>query len=313
MTGPRIVSLIASSTEIVCALGCESQLVGRSHECDTPASVRRLPGCTEPKFDIRLASFEIDQRVRGLVQEALSVYRVDAEKLRELRPDLVITQTQCEVCAVSQRDVECALADWIESRPRIVSMSAESLQGVWEDIRRVAAALGVPARGATLVAELEDRIAKISERTSRLSPQPTVACIEWIDPLMASGNWMPELVALAGGRNLFGEAGCHSPQLRWDDFVRSDPEIVVVLPCGFDLPRTREEMRVLEPRPEWRSLRAVREGRVFLADGNQFFNRPGPRLVESLEILAEILHGDALRFGHEGRGWERYAAESVGR
>jgi iron complex transport system substrate-binding protein len=310
---PRIVSLIASSTEIVCALGFESQLVGRSHECDTPASVRQLPGCTEPKFDIRLASFEIDQRVRGLVQEALSVYRVDADKLRELRPDLVITQTQCEVCAVSQRDVECALADWIESRPRIVSLTAESLQGVWDDIRRVAAALGVPERGAALVAQLEDRIGRISERTSKLSLQPTVACIEWIDPLMASGNWMPELVALAGGRNLFGEAGRHSPQLDWNDLARSDPDVVVVLPCGFDLQRTRQEMHAIESRPEWRSLRARREARVFLADGNQFFNRPGPRLVELLEILAEILHGDALRFGHVGRGYERYEAESVGR
>jgi iron complex transport system substrate-binding protein len=305
---PRIVSLIASSTEILCALGFESHLVGRSHECDWPETVRRLPSCTEPKFDIRLPSLAIDERVRDLVQDALSVYRVDADKLRELRPDLVVTQTQCEVCAVSQRDVECALADWVDSRPRIVSLAAEDLGGVWADMRRVAAALAVVERGESLVAALRERMDAVARRAAACHRRPRVACIEWIEPLMAAGNWMPELVALAGGTNLLGEAGKHSPKLAWSDVMRAEPDVVVVVPCGFDLERTAAEMAAVRDRPEWRSLAARCTGQIFLADGNQFFNRPGPRLVESLEILAEILHPECFDFGHRGRGWRNWEA-----
>jgi len=304
---PRIVSLLASSTEILCALGFESHLVGRSHECDFPPSVRSLPGCTEPKFDIRLASYAIDQRVKGLLQEALSVYRVDADNLRALRPDVIVTQTQCEVCAVSARDVDAALADWLESPPRVVALTAASLAGVWEDIRRVAKELDVPERGAAVVAKLQARMAAIARHTASLGTQPRVACIEWIEPLMASGNWIPELVAMAGGTNVFGNAGEHSPQLEWEDVVGADPEVIVVLPCGFDLERTRAEMPALVRRPGWKDLRAVRSGRVYLADGNAYFNRPGPRLVESLEILAEIFHPNAGEAGHRNRAWEEYA------
>jgi iron complex transport system substrate-binding protein len=299
----RVVSLLASSTEIVCALGCEDALVGRSHECDFPASVSRLPVLTEPKLDIRLDSATIDARVRALVSEALSVYRVDAEALRGLRPDLIVTQMQCEVCAVSARDVACALETWMEAPPRVVSLQAETLAGLWDDVRRVADALGVPDRGAELVATLSDRMAAIAARAARLEPRPSVACIEWIEPLMASGNWMPELVAMAGGTNCFGTAGAHSPRLAWDALAAADPDVIVVLPCGFDLDRTRAELGVLTRQPAWPALRAVRTGRVYLADGNQFFNRSGPRLVESLEILGEMLHPAAFRFGHAPRAW----------
>jgi iron complex transport system substrate-binding protein len=299
----RVVSLLASSTEIVCALGCEDALVGRSHECDFPASVSRLPVLTEPKLDIRLDSATIDARVRALVSEALSVYRVDAEALRGLRPDLIVTQMQCEVCAVSARDVACALETWMEAPPRVVSLQAETLAGLWDDVRRVADALGVPDRGAELVATLSDRMAAIAARAARLEPRPSVACIEWIEPLMASGNWMPELVAMAGGTNCFGTAGAHSPRLAWDALAAADPDVIVVLPCGFDLDRTRAELGVLTRQPAWPALRAVRTARVYLADGNQFFNRSGPRLVESLEILGEMLHPAAFRFGHAPRAW----------
>ena len=303
--GPRIVSLIASSTEILCALGFERHLVGRSHECDFPESVRKLPACTEPKFDIRLSSYEIDRRVQGILEEALSVYRVDAERLRELRPDVIVTQSQCEVCAVSLRDVDEALAAWLGSRPRVISLEAVDLAGVWADVQRVADALDVPGRGRELVARLQGRMAAIEARAGAAPEKPTVACIEWIEPLMASGNWMPELVAMAGGANLFGRPGEHSPRMSWDDLCAADPEVIVVLPCGFDLARTRQEMPALTGRPGWAALGAVRGGRVLLADGNQYFNRPGPRLVESLEILAEALHPRSIRFGHEGTGWLR--------
>jgi iron complex transport system substrate-binding protein len=301
---PRIVSLIASATEIVCALGFEDQLVGRSHECDFPHSVKRLPGCTEPKFDIHGSSAEIDQRVRAILQQALSVYRVDADKLRELRPDVIVTQTQCEVCAVSQKDVELAVCDWLDSRPTIVSLAPNALNDVWTDIRRVAEALNAPERGETLIEQLKRRMAEIAAIARKQAVCPTVACIEWIEPLMSAGNWMPELVELAGGRLLFGEAGRHSPRLAWDEFVRQDPDTIFVMPCGWDVPKAREEMGALTRQPEWPNLQAVRQRRVFLTDGNQYFNRPGPRLVDSLEILAEVLHPGTFSFGHEGSGWQ---------
>jgi iron complex transport system substrate-binding protein len=302
----RVVSLIASSTEMVCALGCEDRLVGRSHECDVPESVRALPACSEPRLDASRPSRDIDVSVRSILEQALSVYRVDAARLRELRPDLVITQTLCDVCAVSLGDVEAALLEWTGSRPSLLALQPASLLDVWDDIERVAAALRVEDRGRALRRELEGRVQAIAARAARVGSRPAVACVEWIDPLMAAGNWMPELVALAGGRNLFGEAGRHSPGMTWDGLVAADPDTIIVLPCGFDLERTAREAETLRRLPGWERLRAARAGRVVLADGHLFFNRPGPRLVESLEILAEVLHPDEFRFGHEGRGWRRF-------
>jgi iron complex transport system substrate-binding protein len=302
----RIVSLISSATEIVCALGLELDLVGRSHECDYPEPVLRLPVCTAPKFNIEGSSYEIDQRVKALLQEGLSVYRVDAARLRELRPDVILTQTQCEVCAVSLRDVEHAVCDWLDSRPRIVSLAPNALADVWADIHRVAEALNVPERGAELIGRLQYEMTAVSEKAQAVPARPMVACIEWIEPLMAAGNWMPELVEMAGGVNLFGTAGAHSPWLTWQDLCARDPDVIVCLPCGWDIERTRREMPVLTRKPEWPQLRAVRSGRVYLTDGNQYFSRPGPRLSQSLQILAEIFHPSVFQFGHEGTGWQPY-------
>ena len=300
----RIASLLPSATEIACALGCAGQLVGRSHECDHPPDVAQLPVLTEPKLDAGAASRAIDDRVRQLVSEGLSVYRVDAERLRALQPTVILTQDHCEVCAASPKDLEDALSDFLEPRPRVVSLHAITLGDVWRDIGSVAEALGCDARGRELNRELAGRITEISERSLALGPRPSVACIEWIDPLMAAGNWMPELVALAGGRPLLGEGGRLSPWISLDDLAASDPDVIVVLPCGFDLARTRDEMGALSDRAGWRALRAVREGRVHLADGNAYFNRPGPRLVESLEILAEILHPEPGAAKHRDTGWQ---------
>jgi iron complex transport system substrate-binding protein len=300
----RVVSLIASSPEIVCALGFEDALVGRSHECDFPPSVRRLPACTEPKFPTDGTSYQIDERVRAIVQEGLSVYRVHADALDRLRPDLIITQSQCEVCAVSLRDVEEAVCRLVASQPRIVSLEPDTLADVMDDVRRVADALGAPARGEELVAALRARLDALAGRTRDLA-RPTVAVVEWIEPLMSGGNWMPELVVLAGGENLFGQAGRHSPMLAWEDLVARDPEVIVVTPCGWDVPKARSEMGPLVTRPEWPGLRAVRAGRVYLADGNQYYNRPGPRLVDSAELLAEMLHPETFGTASHGRGWER--------
>ena len=300
----RIASLLPSTTEIVCALGQQAALVGRSHECDWPPGVAALPVLTEPKLDAKAASAVIDERVRQLVRDGLSVYRVDAERLRALAPSVVLTQNQCDVCAASPKDVEAALREWTGGRPRVVSLAPRTLGDVWDDLVTVAAALGVRERGEALARELAWRITNVSERTLRIRPQPRVAAIEWIEPLMAAGNWMPELVALAGGTSVFGEVGAHSPWLAWEALRAADPDVIVVLPCGFDLARTRAEMAALASQPGFGELRAVREGRVFLTDGNQYFNRPGPRLVESLEILAEILHPQEFPAKHRGSGWE---------
>jgi iron complex transport system substrate-binding protein len=303
---PRVVSLIASATEIVCALGLEEHLVGRSHECDFPESVKRLPVCTAPKFDVHVSSAEIDRRVKAVLQDATSVYRVDVNVLKELRPDVIVTQSQCEVCAVSLCDVEEAVGGWLGFRPQLVSLEPNCLADLWADIGRVADALGAFERGAALIGQLRRRIADIADRARALPDRPMVACLEWLDPLMAAGNWMPELVDLAGGVNLFGTAGRHAPWMTWEELRGRDPEVIVALPCGLDLERTRAEMAGLTARPGWPELRAVRAGRVYVTDGNQFFNRPGPRLVESLEILAEILHPGVFHFGHQHRGWQQW-------
>jgi iron complex transport system substrate-binding protein len=292
----------------VCALGQEASLVGRSHECDWPPGVRRLPAVSRPAFPTAGGSRAVDLAVKERLRRALSIYDVDAELLRRLAPDLIITQTQCEVCAVSPADVERAVCEWTERPGRILALEPNGLDDVWADIRRVAGALGVAAAGEALVAGLRERVGAIGRRAAALDGRPRVAVIEWIDPLMAAGNWMPELVAIVGGTNLFGEARRHSPWMTWDALVASDPDVILVSPCGFDLARTRSEMGPLTGAPGWHDLRAVRTGRVYLADGNAYFHRPGPRLVESLEILAETLHPGGFAFGHEGRGWVNFFA-----
>lgn len=305
MTSPRIVSLIASATEIVCALGLENRLVGRSHECDFPTTVKELPVCTSPKFEVEGLSYEIDQRVKAILQESLSVYRVDADLLEQLQPTHIITQSQCEVCAVSLKDVEAAVCQLTSSRPAVVSLEPNALADVWADIRRVGESLDALDRAEKVIADLRQRMSDVAAKAATAETRPTVAYIEWIEPLMAGGNWMPELIEMAGGKNLFGEAGKHSPWMTWEELVAADPDVIFIAPCGFDIRRTTEETHLLTGKTEWETLKAVLSGRVFVADGNQYFNRPGPRLAESLEILAETIHPQFFRFGHESGGWIR--------
>lgn len=267
---------------MVDALGVGSLLVGRSHECDYPASVRALPACTKPLIDVEADSRQIDRQVKDFARNALSIYEVFDDILERLQPTHILTQVQCDVCAVSLRDVEQSIASRLASAPAIVSLNPASLADIRDDFRRVADACGVSAE--PLIRELQDRMQPV-ERASR----PTVACIEWIEPLMAAGNWTPELIDLAGGIDVFGKAGVHSPWITWDDLIARDPDVIVVAPCGFDLARTLAEMHWLTDRPDFPDLQAVRSGRLFLADGNQYFNRPGPRVAETYEILREML------------------------
>jgi iron complex transport system substrate-binding protein len=300
----RIVSLLPSATEIVAALGLTDAIVGRSHECDYPPEIQDRPICTEAQLNSEQPSAQIDADVLDLTQKALSIYKIKTDVLEQLQPTHIVTQDQCDVCAVNFTDVEKAVAELTHSSPKVISLQPNVLSDVWADIERVAATLGVESR--SLLIGLQSRIEACRQKTQGLSERPTVAAIEWTEPLMAAGNWIPELVELAGGKSVFGIAGKHSPYLKWDTLVKADPEVIIIMPCGFGLDRTRQETQPLTQRPEWSSLQAVRTGKVFITDGNSYFNRPGPRLVDSLEILAEILHSDIFDFGYRGTGWKSF-------
>ena len=293
-----IVSLIASATEILCALGLRSQLVGVSHECDFPEDVKGLPVLSAPKVDPSLPSGEIDRRVRDIVAEGLSVYSIRTEELARLRPDLIVTQDQCDVCAVSLKDVEEAVAALTLKLTRVCSLRPNSLEDIVRDFRRVAAAAGVPARGEDLVASFGHRLTKVRETTAPAARRPTVACLEWLEPLMIAGGWMPELVRIAGGEPVIVTETERFLTVDWHILAESEPEVIVVMPCGFVIDRTLADLGGSRAAEALRGMHATRAGRCYLVDGNAYFNRPGPRIAESAEILAGLLHpelcGDPL-------------------
>jgi len=302
----KIVSLLPAATEIVCVLGLEQNLVGRSHECDFPEAVRQLSVCSEANFPDGLSSADIDIKVKEILADALSVYTVKRDIVKELTPDVVITQAQCEVCAVSLTEVEQALEDYLDKEARIVSLQPNGLDDIFDDIKTVAAALNVKSEGERVVEDLQERVDIIRHKLKFSESRPTIACIEWLEPLMLSGNWIPELVSIAGGTNVLTLPGKHSPYVKWDDIRLQDPEIILVMPCGFSIERTLKEVDILLQLPGFNELKAVKNNRVYIADGNQYFNRPGPRIVDSIEILAEIIHPKQFIFGYEGNGWIRF-------
>jgi iron complex transport system substrate-binding protein len=307
MSSQRIISLLPAATEIVCALGLEKQLIGRSHECDFPVSVKQLPVCSEANFPDDLSSAAIDTKVKELLRDALSVYTVKREIIKQLNPDVVITQAQCEVCAVSLQEVEQALGNYLDKQANIVSLEPNSLDDIFNNIREVAAALDVIAKGDQLVEDLQERVDIIRHKLKFTENKPTVACIEWLEPMMVSGNWVPELVGIAGGTSILAEAGKHSPFIHWLDIQLQDPDVIIVMPCGFSIERTLREIDLLLQLPGFTELKAVKNDRLFIADGNQYFNRPGPRIVDSIEILAEIIHPKQFAFGYEGDGWIKFS------
>ena len=284
----RIASLLPSATEIVCALGAGDQLVGISHECDFPPAIRDRPVLTRSRIDSTGTSRAIDAAVRSVIAGALSIYDVDAEQLSQLSPDVIVTQDLCEVCAVSLDDVRAAVARLAHRRDiAIVTLHPTRLADVLGDVERVAAALGCAERGAAVRAELEQRIAAIARRAAQVPSRPRVVSLEWIDPLMIGGTWMPELIELAGGQAAGATAGAPAPTITPADLAALAPDVVVVKPCGFSLPRALDERHLIE-----RCVIAACPGRprVYVTDGNAYFNRPGPRLVESLEIMAACVH-----------------------
>ncbi|MBY0226486.1 MAG: cobalamin-binding protein [Hyphomicrobium sp.] len=302
-TQPRVISLIASATEILHGLGAGNMQVARSHECDYPPLILDLPQLTRAKFKVHGAtSAEIDRSVKGLLEQGLAVYEVDADRMRALEPDVILTQDQCEVCAVSLADVERALCTWTGSAARIVSLRPHTLADVYADIETVADAIGRAQAGRDLVRSMQSRMAEIAATVEGRS-RPKLGFVEWIEPPMSGGHWMPEIISIAGGISPFGVSGQNSPWVSWDDMAAADPDILLVAPCGYDIATSLPELEGLRSHAVFKTLRAVREGRIFVADGNAFFNRPGPRIVESTEILAEIMHPDVSTYGHLGEAY----------
>lgn len=308
----RIVSLLSSATEMLYGLGLGEQVVAVSHECDYPPPATHKPRVTRSWIDSHATSADIDEQVKQRLSAGLPLYEIVADELLRLAPDVIVTQAQCDVCAVRYADV----VDLVATTPalrntRIVSLNPTSLGEVLADIERVAAAVAAADAGRRWVAELTARVEHVRQITGSLpsSERVRVACIEWIEPLMCAGNWMPELITIAGGTQPFAQAGLHSGYTAWADVVAFDPQAIVVMPCGFDLPRTLQESARLRELPQWHDLTAVRLGQVFCVDGNAYFNRSGPRLVDSLELLAWLLHPQ--RFAPpagceaEGVAWQR--------
>jgi iron complex transport system substrate-binding protein len=305
MAPPRILSLLPSCTEIVCALGHGSDLVGRSHECDYPPETASLPVCTKTRINPAKSSAEINQEVQTALRDTVSLYRVNLPLVSELQPDIILTQAQCQACAISATAVEREISGQLDYSPRIVSLETNRFANLWENIMAVAEAIGASEEARPIVKQLKVRLVNVIEKIAEAVDRPRVGCLEWLDPLMAAGNWIPDLVEMAGGRNAFGQAGKPSPRVSWASLANQNPDILVAMPCGLDLARARVELAALGSRPEWTNLRAVRQQKAFVVDGSHFFNRPGPRLVDSIEILAEILHPGKFPPARRGVAWER--------
>jgi iron complex transport system substrate-binding protein len=288
-------------------LGLTDVIVGRSHECDYPPEIQSRPVCTSAQINSGASSAKIHQDINELLQSALSIYQVKTDVLEQLQPTHIVTQDQCDVCAVSLKEVEAAVASLTHLQPQIISLKPNVLADVLADIETIAKATEVDSRH--VVENLESRIKICQQKLEGLSltELPTVACIEWIDPLMTASNWIPELVSITGGQPLFSAVGQPSAQIKWETLVATNPDVIVFMPCGLDLNRTLQEALILTQRSEWQDLHAVKTERVYITDGNSYFNRPGPRLVDSLEIMAEILHPEIFQYGYKGTAWEAFA------
>ena len=293
----RVASLLPAATEWVAAFGAADRLVARSHECDHPPGLEEVPVVTQATYEEASGSRAINAAVQEQVQAGLSLYEVDLERLRALRPDIVLTQAQCEVCAVSRSQLEEALAGWADGEaPRLLSLSPSTLKEVLDTGLAVARAIDCLDAAMSFLAEKEKRLRMLREHlglsrhVEEAEALPSVACIEWLDPLMTAGHWTPDLVEQAGGQAVLSEAGARSRTIPWEALRQADPEVLAILPCGFSLEETVRDLHPLSERAGWQELRAVREGRVVLFDGNAYFNRPGPRLYRSAELLAAALY-----------------------
>ncbi|PWT90849.1 MAG: cobalamin-binding protein [Acidobacteria bacterium] len=283
----RIVSLLPSATEILYALGLGDQVLGVSHECDFPEPARSKPAVTRCAFDYqKMNQQQIDDAVRSLAQQGKSLYEIDDAKLQEIDPDLIITQELCHVCAITPDEVNRATAK-LKRQPQILSLNTKLLEDVFSDMVRIGEIAGVDARQK--VDSLQKRVKRVASQCLYAN-QVSVGCIEWLDPLWRTGHWIPEMVRLAGGSELFAEIARPSRSLSFEELEQKNPEVLILMPCGYSLEKTRKEFDAVIEKYPWRRLQAFKTGQVFLVDANSYFSRSGPRLVEGLELLAEILH-----------------------
>ncbi len=288
----RIISLLASGTEMVCGLGLADRLVAISHECDYPPEVLHLPRVTGTRIDVNASSKAIDDVVREMSVDQSALYEIDEQQIAELAPDLIITQAQCDVCAVRYEDVVSAINRYPAlSNTNIVALNPLTFDDIFRDIRMVAEACEATTAGECCLRELRERVDVVHTRGQQLATRPRVIGIEWLEPIMIAGNWMPEMIELTGGEAILAAAGKHSPYTAWEQIQAADPDVILIMPCGFDLPRTLAELDVLTTLPGWDATPAARNNHIFAVDGNAYFNRSGPRMVDSLEILASFVQG----------------------
>lgn len=285
----RICSFLPSGTEILFALGLGDSVAGVTHECDFPAEAATRPVLVRPRLDPSKSPAEVDRLVGEFVGRGESIYRVDVGLLRAIEPDLIITQDLCHVCAASPDDLGSALAG-LRHAPQVLSLTPRNLTGVWNDIRTVARAAGFASRGEEVAAELQRRVKTVAAAVANAKENPSVACLEWLDPLYCGGHWVPEMVALAGGHDVIGRASEPSFRIKWDLLLAAKPDVIVLMPCGYNIERTVAEYRKIQRPAEWKDLPAVRTGRVFAVDANAYFSRPGPRLAGGVALLAHLLH-----------------------
>ena len=305
----RIVSLLPAATEWICEFGGAADLVGRSHECDFPSEIQDRPVVTAPTYDDDGDSAAIDEAVQAQVQEGLSLYDVDLGRLRDLEPDLVVTQDQCDVCAVSRTELEARLAEWTGNEPTVFSMQPQTLKQVFDEALRLGKIMDRFETAMEVLANVETGLRGLRDEIGvdrRTNPQslPSVVCIEWLEPLMVAGHWMPDVVEMAGGNALLGTAGEPTRRVEWGDIREADPDVIVCMPCGFTIEETRRDLHYLTGRDGWESLTAVQEGRVALLDGNAYYNRPGARLYRAIEVLATVLYPN-LSVASPPAAWER--------
>lgn len=304
----RIVSLLPSATEVICELGFEDLIIGRSHECDQPESIKDLPALTRSSVKNSGNSTEIDQNIKSLLKNGLSVFSVKVDLLAEIEPDIIFTQDHCEVCAVPLDVVKTVVKEYCGNGTEVVSLSPTNLEEIYQSIHTIGQSLDAENEANRLVGDLQLRM-DIIRNTVIGEPVKRVACLEWIDPLMTGGNWIPELLEIVGAEYLLSEPGQHSPWVDWEKVVDENPDAILVVPCGYNIDQTMNEMHLLTQKDGWNSIKAVQNNEVYILDGNRYFNRPGPTIFESTRILGEILHPSLFKPIHQKKGWIHFDEE----
>jgi iron complex transport system substrate-binding protein len=299
----RIVSLLPSATEILFALGLDTEVVGVSYDCDFPTQVSERRVVVDSRIPPGLTSLEIDRQVREYVERGESLYIVNADALRELAPDLVVTQDLCLVCAASPDDLAAVLANF-DKRPRVLSLNPRNLGDVWDDITRVARETSTEGTAEKVLAQIKQRLQALKHQVEKITRRPRITFLEWLDPFYVGGHWVPEMITLAGGEDIFGRVGAPSFRVELKDIVAAAPDIVVVAPCGYDAQQAREEYCSMTFPPEWGAIPAVRDGRVYAFEANAYASRPGPRLATGVEALATIIHPEIVVGDEAARAFE---------